>query len=193
MEIVEKEYGGVHVLVLKGEFDAESLSLLDTLIETITARRGNTVLLDFKDVPIVTSDALDQLLRLRGVLAGHGGALRIVQAPPAVQRIVELARLARRLPLDAGYEEALKAVQGREKEEPPLQLGDFLVRRGAVPAETMREILDEQKRLRLKKEGAHKLGVLLIEKGALPRQELQKHLLEFWRAKLGAGRAGGSP
>lgn len=105
MEIVIREEDGVTVVALSGRIDAiSSVKLEESLMGAIGAG-ANRVILDLKDVALVSSAGLRVILMAAQGLHGRG-RLALLHPRDEVLEILELAGFDTILPIHTSYDEA---------------------------------------------------------------------------------------
>ena len=85
--------GGYHVLAPKSALVRERCDELDSFLNGLARRRPNSVILDFKAVPLMDSQALELLLRWHAELKNRGCLLKIAALNDVCRDILLATRL----------------------------------------------------------------------------------------------------
>jgi len=158
-----------------------ALSELAEMLDAFFDSGDIHLVLDFGNVTLVNSAALELLLDTHERLAQAGGELKIAHANPTVQEVFSLTHLDRHIKLVSGAERGAMLPVPTER---PRRLGERLVERGLVTEEVVREAVE------LQRSTGKRLGDILVDRGVLKETDLldvlgEQLALPFVRLRAG--------
>ena len=94
MQISAEGYGQAVVLNCKGELTADSLESLKAAVEhQLQERDIRDIVLNFEEVPLIDSAALEYLLDLQEILAERLGQVKLAKLDEHLLKILQITRL----------------------------------------------------------------------------------------------------
>ncbi len=94
MNIAAESYGQAVVLILKGEFNADTLEAFNVAVEhQLTDATVRDIVLNLEGVPFIDSAALESTLTLQQRLLERMGQVKLLKADANVRKILEITRL----------------------------------------------------------------------------------------------------
>lgn len=95
MQITAESYGHAVILNCKGELTVDSLDALKKAVDhQLQEEDIRDVVLNFEEVPLVDSAALEYLLELQEKLAERLGQIKLARLDENLSKIMEITRLA---------------------------------------------------------------------------------------------------
>ncbi|HSZ14387.1 MAG TPA: STAS domain-containing protein [Solirubrobacteraceae bacterium] len=85
--------GGRHLLVVRGELDADAARSLEGCLDEVCSTGAAAVLLDLSQLAFMDTTGLRAVLFARDVCQKHGCEFGLVQGPPQIRRLFEVAGL----------------------------------------------------------------------------------------------------
>ncbi|MFE9812299.1 STAS domain-containing protein [Streptomyces sp. NPDC005548] len=108
LSITQTDRGGVRLLTLSGQIDADTTDVLRRNLQTSAPAPSRTVL-DLSAVTFMDSSAINVLVAARRDALGAGGWIRMAHLTTPVQRVVEIVGLDTIIPCYSTLAEALTA------------------------------------------------------------------------------------
>lgn len=142
------------------------------------------IVLDLANVPLLDSGALEALLEAQEELVRVGGGLRITNASSVVHDVLVLAEIAQSITLLDANADQVSVAANRTPTGPARKLGEVLIERQLLSAETVAEAMQVQSAT------GRRLGHILIDKGWLKESDLLTVLSEQLRLPFVRLRAG---
>ncbi|GAB4516200.1 MAG: STAS domain-containing protein [Anaerolineae bacterium] len=112
MELTTQTYQDVSVVVISGRFDAQQVSEVRGLMESITVQTANVVV-DLHDVNFMDSAALAALVQAMKHCRQSQGDLRVCNLQQPVKVIFELTRLDKAFKIYPSVAEAVASYRDR--------------------------------------------------------------------------------
>ena len=111
MKLSWEDHGAVALLIASGDFSADATDNFRRVAGERFAAGARSFVLDFANVTLADSAALESLLWLSEETARAGGALRLVQPQHAVREALRLTRLSDRFECADSVEGAARAMR----------------------------------------------------------------------------------
>ncbi|MFM7134146.1 MAG: STAS domain-containing protein [Planctomycetota bacterium] len=111
MKLSWESHGEVALVIASGDFASDGADAFRRALDERFASGARSVILDFANVGLVDSAALECLLWLSEETARHGGGLRLVDPQPAVREALRLSRLAPRFEASDTVEHAARSLK----------------------------------------------------------------------------------
>jgi anti-sigma B factor antagonist len=94
-----------HLLTLSGRLDTQTYLMCEERLQPLISQ-GGVIILDLKKLDYISSMGLRVLLKARKSLESRGGQLILVNVPPQIARIFEIANALPKQNIFASVEEA---------------------------------------------------------------------------------------
>lgn len=109
LDLQHTEEQGKTVLHLKGRLDGQNWETFTQQAAKLIPEEPGTVILNFADVPYISSAGLRGILIIAKDVRRRKGVVAISSAVPMVQEVMDLARLSLVVPIHKTLEDALSA------------------------------------------------------------------------------------
>ena len=111
MKLSWEEHGPVALLIASGDFTHDAIDSFRRVVGDRIAAGARSFVLDFANVTLTDSAALEGLLWLSDETARNGGALRLVAPQHSVREALRLTRLADRFECAESVEAAARSLR----------------------------------------------------------------------------------
>jgi anti-anti-sigma factor len=102
-------------IIVRGEIDISSASVLDTALHRAVTRSGTCVAIDLRGVSFMDVTGVNLLVRADNLARRHGSVLRLTGVSAPVARLLEITSLSRRFDREP-CPRADRPTQGRPRE-----------------------------------------------------------------------------
>lgn len=109
MEIQNQVQDGVHIISLRGRFDAPSAPDAERALRELLQQGMSRVVLDMSEVEYISSGGLRVVIMLTKALEKVGGELKLCGLTPFVSEVFKITNLSKRYEICANREQALAA------------------------------------------------------------------------------------
>jgi len=93
MTIVEREVGRVVVLDFHGKILIGQENLLRAAVTRLADSGSVDIILNLADVPFIDSSVVGELVRSLTTVSRKGGKVKLLNLPPRIRNLLEMARL----------------------------------------------------------------------------------------------------
>jgi len=107
LSVTERQEGNKTVLAIQGRLDGQNSEVFTQDVTRLIGEGRGSYVLDFSQVPYISSAGLRGILILAKEVRRSGGHLSICSPVPMVLEVMNLARLSMVVPIHATLEEAL--------------------------------------------------------------------------------------
>ena len=97
MDISIRDVHDFQVIALKGELGLYTVPNASRFVEAAIAKPGNHVALDLTELELIDSSGIAAVIHWRKQVTDGGGRFVLIGVPQSLRRMLELARLSRRL------------------------------------------------------------------------------------------------
>jgi anti-anti-sigma factor len=109
MKIKSQEYNNVFVLELHGEYDHESVGMLENNITDLVSRNISGIVLDMNNIEFIDSAALEELLWVKDFCDEKNCQLKLAALDENCLKILEITRLENKFDLHNELAHAVKS------------------------------------------------------------------------------------
>ncbi len=141
---------------------SESLSELAAEFSRCRTDNALRLVVDFTNVPLLSSAALELLLDTQTEFGRLGGSLRLINCNETLTEVLSFTGVSRQLTVDEAPDASPLAPRLVERG----RLGDVLVAEGLVSEDVIREVVEIQSQT------GRQMGRILVEEGYLPEWDL---------------------
>ena len=111
MQITAESYGHAVILSCEGELTVDSLDALKRVVDhQLQEEDIRDVVLNFEEVPLVDSAALEYLLELQEKLAERLGQIKLAKLDENLSKIMEITRMASAFDQYEDLSDAIKTI-----------------------------------------------------------------------------------